>query len=500
MTPITVDTKTFTAELEWVARFIERKATIPVLTHVLFQKRGGLLNMTATDLEVGAITSVEVAGDGPDFELAAPVHLLIKYLKKVDERTVSLLPEITLTPLYEGPHPEDCADDCCCNLKRNITAVTLRLEHGEDGTMNVTGLAASCFPELPSRPLATMQLGGLETAIPRAILAISNEQSRFTLNGALLVVKGKKASLIATDGHRLSAVDLTAYDAGNVKVLIPRKALSELQRLGDSAFFCSDENHAFFAVGIRTIVSRKLTGNFPDYERVLPTDLTYAVDVSVAAFRKVLDRVALFADDRSHAVLISVNGALGVTAKAHDRGGADGKVPIDCVRRLDGDNGYDVLLNGLAYPYGAGFNANYLADFLKAAEAPEVRFLFSKCSTAAEWTAPGWRYVLMPMRDLDQSSDPCAVGDFEPLQWAQDDSCAIEPTDDPVPAPVDIPVVAPIRAMVAPVEPAASRAPTDIDSLKVRAIALRRQKVSLALIAKELKAPQSSVWRWTRGA
>jgi DNA polymerase-3 subunit beta len=490
MNTITVDTKTFMTELEWCARFIERKTTIPVLSNVLFEKRGDLLHMTATDLELGAITSVEVAGDGPDFELAAPVHLLIKYLKKVDERSVSLLPEITWTPLCEGPHLERCADGCCCNLKPEVTDVTLRLKHGEDGTMNVTGLAASQFPELPSRPLATVQLAGLETAIPRAVLAISNEQSRFTLNGALLIVKGKQARLVATDGHRLSYAHLESYDHGDVKALIPRKALSELLRLGDSAFFCADDNHSFFAVGIRVIVARKLTGNFPDYERVLPTDLAYAVDVSVAPFRKVLDRVALFADERSHAVLVTVNGALGVTAKAYDRGGADGRVPIDCVRRLDGANGYDVLPNGLAYPYGAGFNADYVADFLKAADVPEVRFLFNKCSTAAEWTAPGWRYVLMPMRDLDQSSDPCAVGDFEALQWAKDEA--------PSPTPVDIPEIAPIRATDAPVEPAACHAPIDINSLKARAIALRREKVSLSLIAKELNAPQSSVWRWTR--
>jgi DNA polymerase-3 subunit beta len=492
-TPIIVDTKTFTRELEWCARFIERKATIPILTNVLFQKRGDLLHMTATDLEVGGQTSVETTEMAPDFELAAPVHLLIKYLKKVDERTVSLLPNIVRAELREGPHPESCADKCCCDLEPTILSTALRIEHGSEASVAIDAMPAESFPELPNRPLATMEIGGFETAIPRACVSITHEESRFTLSGALLLVEGKRGSLISTDGHRLSVVDLKPHDSGRVKALIPRSALMELARLGDSAFFSEEANHVFFAVGVRTIVTRKMTGNFPDYERALPTNLNYATDVSVAPFRKVLDRVSLFADDRSHAVLITVNGALGVTANSCDRGGADGKVPIDCVRRLDGENGYDVLPAGLAYPYAAGFNAGFIMDFLKSADTPDVRFLFNKCSQAAEWNAPGWRYVIMPMRDLAQSSDPCAVGDFELLQWAKDEVNAqvtIEDAQRDVVPCATVAPVAPVRAARENIDP----------GIRTRAIELRRQQVPLAAIAKQLNAPQSSVWRWTRGA
>lgn len=413
-----IPTKAFLSELEWCARFIEKKSTIPVLSNVLFQKRGDFLNITATDLEIGGVTSLEI-GAGPDFEIAAPAGLLIKYLKKVDESTVFLVPEIIMTAPFYGPHPETCGETCDCNLKPQTLSVTLRLEHGADGAMNVPGMEAFQYPTLPSTPPTLLQLGGLKTAIPRAVIAISDEVSRFTLNGALLRVQGNQAHLIATDGHRLSMVELIAYDSADVKALIPRKALTELVRLSDGAFFSQDDKHAFFAVGARTIVSRKLTGNFPDYERVMPKDLAYATDVSVAPLRKVLDRVALFADERSHAVLFSVNGSMAVSADSCGRGAASGKVPIDCIRRLDSENGYDVLTSGLAYPYGAGFNAEYVAEFLKSADVPDVRFHFNKCAHAAEWTAPGWRYVLMPMR-MDGGSDPCATGEHEKLQWAKD--------------------------------------------------------------------------------
>lgn len=413
MNPVTVDTKTFTRELEWCARFIERKSTIPTLTNVLFQKRGDLLHMTATDLEVGGTTSVETS-DGPDFELIAPVHLLIKYLKKVDERSIALLPKIVWTEPCEGPHARECASPCSCDLRPTIVSASLRVEHGDDGVVNIEGTNAECFPVLPVRPLDCIELGGFETAVPRACVSISNEQSRFTLNGALLVVEGKTASIVSTDGHRLSLVDLKAHDAGTVKALIPRNALLEVSRIGDSAFFNSDDAHVFFTAGVRTIVARKLTGTFPDYERVMPRDLDYSAEVSTGAFRKVLERVALFADERSRCVRVTINGALCVRAQMHEHG-ADGKVPIEPVRRRTDADGYVELPAGLASPYSAGFNADYISDFLKSADVDSVRFLFNKPKTAAELTAQGWRYVLMPMRDSDGESEPCAVGDFEPV-------------------------------------------------------------------------------------
>jgi DNA polymerase-3 subunit beta len=564
-TSIRVETKEFTSELEWCARFVERKTTIPVLSNVLFQRRGDVLDLSATDLEIGGSTSITVEGDGPDFEIIAPVSHLIKYLKKVDEPAVTLVPTIEWSPLYEGPHPAECEGGCSCSLKREVTRATLRLEHG-DASMNLDGAGAASFPELPARSLKCSELSGIETAIPRALLAMTKEQSRFTLNGALLVANRSEARLVATDGHRLSCAAIQSHGRQDVKALIPRKALNELAHLGDSALFSANDDFAFFSVGARTITARKLSGNFPDYERVLPKDLSYATDVAVAPLRKVLDRVAIFADDRSRAILLSVNGALTVASYSTDRGAAEGKVAIDCVRRLDASNEYDVLTAGLAVPYASGFNADYLSDFLKTAGVPEVRFLFNSASKAVEWNAPGWRYVVMPMRDSDHASDPCAVGDCEPVPAvvealdarAAETAPAVEPVvavepepivAEPVvekrrrgrprkvvePAVVAEPAVAepvvvekrrpgrprknvepvvvepdpvvetparvvPIRAPETVVAPVSSERQSQFAELRERARELRRQNLSVTVIAKELNAPQSSVWRWTRGA
>jgi DNA polymerase III subunit beta len=293
MNPITVNTKAFTRELEWCARFIERKTTIPILSNVLLRKSGELLYLTGTDLEIGAQTSIEA--DGPDFELTVPVHLLLKYLKKVDDLALLLVPNIRLRPTKEGPHIATCegqGTEGCCEAPEVVSA-GLRIQHGDEfATVEIEGMPAESYPCLPSRPLGSIEIGGLEAAIPRACIAICAEESRFTLNGALLDIQGETAQFIATDGHRLSVADAKVFDvewrlrnaAEPFRALIPKHALTELVRLGDSAFLCRDKDHIFFTVGERTITSRILTGNFPDWERVNDVVMTARPPRTCACF------------------------------------------------------------------------------------------------------------------------------------------------------------------------------------------------------------------------
>lgn len=409
MEPINVSTKSFTKELEWCARFIERKTTIPILTHVHLRKAGELLYLTATDLEHAATTSVPA--NGPEFELAVPVEKLLKYLKKVEDRALLLVPDIRYYPVKDGPHVEGCdgtGTEGCCEAPV-ISSARLTIQHGdESASVGIDGMSADSFPELPARPLSSIEIGGLETAIPRACIAISQDASRFTLNGALLDIKDSTAQFISTDGHRLSVADAKVFDcewrirnaAEPFRALIPKKALLEVGRLGDSAFLTQNEKHVFFTVGERTITATKLTGNFPDWERVMPNDLKYSVTVQNAALRKVLDRVSLFADERSHCVELSVNGTLTLNSRRSEQN-ATGQVPFTGPK--------------FAYPYVSAFNATYLTEFLKTSGAAEFELRFGKSSRPAQLDVEGWHYVLMPMRDVGTANDPVVEGESEPV-------------------------------------------------------------------------------------
>jgi DNA polymerase-3 subunit beta len=244
--------------------------------------------------------------------------------------------------------------------------------------------------EIPSLVLATM--------IGRTIFAISTEESRFTLNGALLVLKPGVMTMVSTDGHRLSMVESTGNlpgIQGSYRALLPRKAMGEILKLvqespGDApVLFAGDENHLFFQFGERLLISRKLTGNFPDYERVLPREHPLVVSLDTSEMRAAIERVAQFSDERSHAIRVQMApGEIKMHSSLSETGESEESLPSE----------YDGATVEI------GFNAQYLLDFLRAAGKDTVRLHFKDGQSAGELQPGGdadgyvYRYVVMPMR------------------------------------------------------------------------------------------------------
>src|SRR5438128_8742740 len=154
----------------------------------------------------------------------------------------------------------------------------------------------------------------LRTLISKTIFAISNEESRYTLNGALMVLKPDSITMVATDGHRLAHIENTNSKfkvSGELKTLVPKKAMAELNTLlqftdTESVDFAKDESTLFFRVGPRLLTSRQLTGQFPNYEAVLPKDNSKSITVNGEDLSAAISRVAQFADERSRAVRIKL--------------------------------------------------------------------------------------------------------------------------------------------------------------------------------------------------
>jgi DNA polymerase-3 subunit beta len=203
--------------------------------------------------------------------------------------------------------------------------------------------------------------------------------------------------MVATDGHRLAHVEKSeALEdvSEEIKVLIPKKAMAELVRIvsestdTDYISFSRDDNHLFFDMGRRLLISRMLTGQFPNYEAVLPraNDRIFTIDRDeiTAAIR----RCAILSDERSKTVKIALtNGSLEMTASHSDLGEAHETLEVD----------YD------KEDLQVGFNYQYLLDFLTTADEPGVSFEFKDSESAAQLRSqpPGdysYRYVVMPMR------------------------------------------------------------------------------------------------------
>ena len=195
--------------------------------------------------------------------------------------------------------------------------------------------------------------------IGRTIFAISSEESRYTLNGGLMVLKPESITMVATDGHRLAHIEKTGeqFDVtGENKTLIPKKAMSELFSLlqnsdVDQVEFAKDDSTLFFRIGERLLTSRQLTGQFPNYEAVLPRETTKSVVVHGADLNTAIQRVAQFADERSRAIRMKLDkNELKISSSSTEAGESEDSIEI-------------------AYTADAmtiGFNSEYLIDFLKA--------------------------------------------------------------------------------------------------------------------------------------
>lgn len=368
----TVSKTDLVRELNLSQGVVEKKTTIPILSNVLVEAAEGRINLTATDLELGIRSScparVKKQGAG-----TIPAKRLLDYVR--------LLPDADL----EVKLQENQWASLVCGRSRT----------------RIAGMSRESFPELPEMPevLAQIPVGVLASMISRTIFAISMEESRFTLNGSLLLLKSSGMAMVATDGHRLAMVEhpLELPGVTNVfRALVPRKAMGEILKLGQESNedatlgFSGDDNHLFFQLGERLLLSRKLTGNFPDFERVLPKDHPHAVVLEREELRKSIERVSQFSDERSRAIRLKVHeGELDIHSSLSETGESEESLPVD----------YD------GTPVEIGFNAGYLLDFLRATSEEKVLFHFKDANSAGELRpcADGearysYRYVVMPMR------------------------------------------------------------------------------------------------------
>jgi DNA polymerase-3 subunit beta len=260
-------------------------------------------------------------------------------------------------------------------------------------------MSRESFPELPQmpEPLAQIPLSALSQMISSTIFAISAEESRFTLNGALLILRDTGLVMVATDGHRLAMVEKQVSLpglSGSYRALLPKKAMAEIQKLaGDDSSkqieFSGNENHLFFRIDKRLLLSRKLTGNFPDYERVLPKEHPHTVVLQRDELKAAIERVAQFADERSRAIRVQLlKEELKVHSSISETGESEETIPVEF-------SGPDLEI---------GFNAQYLLDFLRSVDQSEVEFLFKDSNSAGELRPHAgaadtvYRYVVMPMR------------------------------------------------------------------------------------------------------
>ena len=358
--------------LNHVHRVVERRNTIPILSNVLLSTEGASLELKATDLdlEINEATpaSVEQAG-----ATTVPAHLLYDIVRKLPDGAEVM-------------------------LKTDESGAAMSVISGRT-SFKLQCLPQSDFPQLSAGSFTHMfrlDSAVFKNLIDKTQFAISTEETRYYLNGIFLHTHetgGKlKLRAVATDGHRLARaeIDAPAGSEGMPGIIIPRKTVSELQKLLDTPDVAIttevSDTKIRLTIGNIILTSKLIDGTFPDYQRVIPTGNDKKLTIDRQTFAAAVDRVSTISSERGRAVKLSIG---------------DGQVVLAVNNPDSGSAIEEIAADYSAEPIEIGFNARYLLDVAGQLNGSEARFLLADAGSPTliqDTSDEQALYVLMPMR------------------------------------------------------------------------------------------------------
>jgi len=357
-------------ELQLFQGIVERKNTIPILANFLMEAKDGEVRFLATDLEV-ALRSKCAATVAKGGSLTLPAKKLYEIVKSLPETDI--------------------------RISEDKSGVKVAAERFESRMQTLPREDFPTLPESGTGSSASLARTPLREMVTKTQFAITGEDTRYFLNGALFVLKPDSMSLVATDGHRLALVTAPREkqgkkDAEDDRPILPKKTLGELGRLllegdGDISYE-RGENHLFFEVGGRLLISRMIDGQFPAYERVIPKGNDKHIEFERDRLTNAVRRVALLSNERSRAVKFQVDkGKVDVTSSSPELGEAHETLPVEF-------SGGSMQIC---------FNAQYVLDFLSAVSSDVVSLDLKDEVSQAVMKPVGvegydYTYVIMPMR------------------------------------------------------------------------------------------------------
>ena len=359
-------------ELQLFQGIVERKNTIPILANVLIEANGNEVKLLATDLEVG-LRSRCTASVTKGGSLTLPAKKLYEIIKALPETDV--------------------------RIEEDRNGVKVAADRFDSRMQTLPREDFPTLPESTGTSNATLPRDVLKQMVAKTQFAITGEDTRYFLNGALFILQGDSMSLVSTDGHRLALVTVPRDKSkakgkadDEVRVILPRKTLLELGRLlaeGDGDIqYERGENHLFFDIGGRLLISRMIDGQFPAFERVIPKSNDKRVEFDRDRLTSAVKRVALLSNERSRAVKFQID---------------KGKVEIASSSPEFGEAKEAIIVDYSGAPVTICFNAQYVLDFLSVVETDVVALEFKDEMSQAVMKPVGaegydYTYVIMPMR------------------------------------------------------------------------------------------------------
>lgn len=358
-----ISKEAFLDGLQKVQHVVSSRTTLPILSNVLLVAKGGRLQFTTTDLDVGITGSVEAT-----IEKEGATTLPAK-------RLVSIVRELPSTEVEVTVDAKNHAE----------------IKSGPS-RFKIIGLSEAEFPPLPDFEGAKsfkIPQKDLRDGLKKTSYAISTDETRYVLNGIFASFREGKLTLVATDGRRLAMVDMDLeFPASHeTDVIIPTKAVQELQRLlgeeGELVLKLSD-NQISFQVGENFLASKLIEGNYPNYRQVIPGDSNERIVISREQLLETVRRVSLLSSDKSNSVkMVFDDNNIHITANSPDVGEAD----------------EDLAVSYTGPRLQIAFNPEFLQAPLRNLDTSDVYLdLIDEMSPGVIRIEGSFLYVLMPMR------------------------------------------------------------------------------------------------------
>lgn len=359
--------------LNHVHSVVERRNTIPILANVLLKADKDSLSLTTTDMDLEIVESTAANVQTPG-ATTVPAHTLYDIVRKLP-------------------------DDATVEISTGAGDTTLNVRAGKS-TFRLGCLPIEDFPKMGSADTFAYNFavpaGDLRTLIDRTRFAISNEETRYYLNGIYLHAAENEGvqvlRAVATDGHRLARFEMPLPEGAKDMpgIIIPRKAINEIRKLideaGDTINIGLTESKLKFSFDHIALTSKLIDGTFPDYERVIPKNNDKILEVNPAIFARAVDRVSTISNEKSRAVKLALGGkVMTLSANSADSGSATEEIEIHF-------SGGQMEI---------GFNSAYLMDVTKQIEGDGCRMSLSDPASPTiiqDASDASSLYVLMPMR------------------------------------------------------------------------------------------------------
>ncbi len=345
-----------------VSRAVSTRGAVQVLAGVLVQARDGLLELAATDMELSLRTTLPASVEG-EGSLVVPGRLLLELVRLLpaDEVTISYRPEDGTAEISSGAY-----------------------------SSRVNVFAAEDFPRLPTVdvPLHAIAAPSLLSTIERVARAASRDESRPVLTGILVRFEGEKLVMAATDSYRMSVKETVLENPGpELEAIIPARALQELARIGAAAETIQlgvNENHVVFGAGDAWLTTRRIDGQFPNVQQLLPETFETELDLPRAELLDVVRRAGVMAQRNAPLRLRFAEGELTISAQSQDVGETRESIPA----------GYT------GEPLEIGFNADFLREGLEsvAAETVQLKLINPLRPGLLSAADDAFWYLIMPIR------------------------------------------------------------------------------------------------------